>query len=503
MCKIRILYIEDEMTPPTPLPAEVDKYFKITHKTVKGNNHRVSSINQYRRLLKQYENDDPPGNRVFPVEVVLADYDLSQFSVVRPLANDYGIPDQADKSTFSGFLLEIIHALHFQGHPTAIVSATVKGESLVNQFPDFEKVHAFLEDQYNASIELSDKGNSNKDNSNKNIPKLCKRAANCLRESIKRLHAESRIYIELDDLLRLSTDNLCDGGITVISNYGIRSLPIGGLFFDISPDKRTSSIQEWLDGMLQVTPVQLRRGVAVAQQMVDFVEDPKNEHVIQLRQEFAALHAIGNERSTAEESRWKELRTDYFPLKKDGKGVRILDKVKSALDSDLNDDEFRYAVLYVLADVAADAIIDGNEKILSSNEIFMRLCPMPSSPVKLPGCGGRRAPDLSSMRIPKFEERKQGKKNVKVHIPSLILGEEWDPDNRKYGFKAQERPLIGQMLLHHLLKRSMQQTRNVGSTSNPTSECEKYIESAIVQQMVGQDLQNKLMDLVLEMDFEE
>lgn len=498
MNKIRILYIEDTVPPPNKLHGNFEKYFEITYKDFNGNNFAVKSINNYRRLLQQYEQDKAPGNKVFPVEIVAADYNLSKWSPQSPSTEGESIPEVGDESTFSGFLLQVLHTLHFQQHPTGIVSATAIGQQVINDFPDFERIHDFLRDQYHASIDMEA-------NDKVDFQDICKRGANSLRKNICGLYARGIISLSQPDLISLreaidENNDISEKTLEIRSRYDVMLLPVRGLFIDCdNAEIMIQEIKSWLallygSGQLN----ECFEGIRVAREVINWSYEDENETIFADRKTLSELvdeQRDGESLNREKIDNLKRLKYKFGVIcDTHGKPKRLTRNIKSVYDLSVQFKVLRFAVLYGIAwtfvETMRKELKDGRkyQEPINEEKICNVICPSPSKPVILPR-------NLTS-EVNIFRLRDANIDSSGISISHMLQGKGrlYRPEphaNSDLGFMLGERKLFSEMILD-ILSEYIKQNKS----RNRIANYKLYIqESPLLQTMLGEQILVNMLNI--------
>lgn len=270
--KLRILWIDDRegdhpryQYPEPELPEEYQPYFTIARYPGGG----LSSV----RNPKEFSDVFRPfwagvDRSMFPVEIVAMDYVLTKWSPddIQPRPDtrteDARFREVAQSSRsaklrtdppkgkdgqivgFEGLLIGIFYASLTCDYPAGLVPMTNYGD-LMERVNEVRALHAMSKPLLD--IDYSNFGVSGSDRSWRNI---LSQGLKALRFRIMSLFLNRRITLSLADIVAVKSKPL-EAVLTVRSNYGIRRLPVAGLFADLAtPEDRKSQAIAWAEQLL-------------------------------------------------------------------------------------------------------------------------------------------------------------------------------------------------------------------------------------------------------------
>ena len=271
--KLRILWIDDcESDHPTyrypepELPPHLQPYLSIVRKPGAVRRSSLRSPGEFSDLFGPFWADSD--RSMFPVEIVAMDYVLSKWAPVRintqydKSAEDRAV-DQAieafrnaglstDSShssddqvhTYEGLLIGVFYASLTCDYPTGLVPMTNYGDQM-EKIPEVKALHDISKPLLD--IDYSNFGVSGEDRNWKNV---LSQGLKALRYRIVSLFVNRRINLSLADMVTMG-DAPEEAVLTLRSNYGMRRLPVAGLFADVEdPEDRTTEIKDWAEELL-------------------------------------------------------------------------------------------------------------------------------------------------------------------------------------------------------------------------------------------------------------
>jgi len=476
MDKIRIIWIEDHPdSAPTRVLAAYDPYFEIPYKGLRGANEPFKCINEYHRELARFT--EGGCHDVFPAEIIAADYDLSDFEPrVSPFpAGDQDalslvlreeLPDRASRKDYAGFLLMIIHGLHFQHHPTGIVAVTQKMADMPREIRD---IHLFLQRAYHANTGFADQPD-------RSWGSIIEAAVGALRDSIKTLFRNGIIEISPADLMALSADPGSQHTLAITSVFGTRQLPTQGLFIDYDDgEARTQALRAWVDDLLWYAALGERGDIADAKGPYAFFAEAEEQAeriwnaycdnaLINQRRELSLLYKKNRSKdglSESEKARMWELSTHFSIVEykkatdgvsvQNGCDVRDIRAQQRTLLRPLR----RWAVINILREAYSQSLKlvakmpepyrEQEHDLLSVDDLWLMLFPIPSTPIVYPWHEEKL--DLNTWkRALKERTSDEDGTNYWIDPADLLAGRPWDGEEQ-FGWKPFERVWMRERLI--------------------------------------------------------
>ena len=308
--KISVLWIED--LPDIGLQSEglgeFGEFFKVIGN---ANTDAVRTIEEYDNLLVRHSKVLKENNSSiispFPVEIVSADYDLSKFKTGNNIVGDknrkFGSNFEDlrsssksranhDKSShvseevqlqspnyddYDGCIINTMYLSEFFTHPCGSVVTTYQEPSSRHRCA--KKLEKHLERCYQIDLAFSGK---------RTWESILSAGVDALRKRICKLYDSGDIVLSPSDLMAMAEDAGHDV-LTMTSSYGLRRLPVQGLFIDIPQDKRNSAIQEWVEGLLKtkITRQQYERASELATMIWSKYND---DNLVSEQEQLSCLH---------------------------------------------------------------------------------------------------------------------------------------------------------------------------------------------------------------------
>lgn len=470
--KIRILWIEDEVTQNRTLFKDLEPYFEVPYKNINNENEPIKCINEYCKLLSE--------NIIFPVEIISADYDLS-LCTLSEIYDLWGTMEPNTDINFAGFLIQTVHALHFKSHPTGIVSATQKGAEMPKSF---EHINDMLKKIYNADINLSRK--------DKSWRMICENGVRSLRRNIERLYKSGEIEIFIDDLMFLSQKNNKHNKLTITSPFAIRRLPVQGLFIDEEKgETRNNAIHNWANKLYFFTAFGrtidekeekthnphnfFLKAEKISKEIWTAYNDDK---LLNKRCELSKLvkkkEETGNHLTFVEEKRLQQLKGEQeFNVKKDN-CLNYVD-IRNVLEVPNKEKPIaralcRWVVIHLIKRLIEQCLklrlqmygVDSpdNKEIpsISIADICLLLFPVPKNPLTLPWDNQENPFDLGKgwgKFLATNLTNSPGTGDYRMHLMHILDGQGWDGTNNKLGWKAFERGWIREKLMKFLIQENL------------------------------------------------
>jgi hypothetical protein len=501
--KLRILWIDDrEADSPTyqypqpELPKEYEPFFTIIRHP-KGGLSSVRTPQEFSDLFGPFWAGID--RSVFPAEIIAMDYVLSkwspevilprrdketedaQFRQVGDASRSAALRTEAPKGEdggmigFEGLLIGIFYASLTCDYPAGLVPMTYYGNQM-EKVQEVRALHAMSKPLLD--IDYSNFGVSGKDRSWRNV---LSQGLKSLRHRITSLFVSRRIILSLADIVSMK-DNPDEAVLTIRSNYGMRRLPVAGLFADAtSPKDRRHQAVTWAEELLVETghedPFEaIAEAWTIAEQ--HWSRYLRENDVIRKRWRLSELLAKREEYGKIEDEEQDEFQAclDTFGVKDVKARVPVTQSahVISICDDSTDGLVARWASVFVLARLIAhllraQAKLNGGLEVMSEScfshfgarDWLYALMPSPESPLILPahhrgrnnpaspgGTLNRKLRRLTSSHLPATGDDNVG--NCGFDCEHVFAGK--GKDGNDLGLRPVERRLLEAALIDHMVQ---------------------------------------------------
>ena len=470
--KIAILWIDDipESGHPERGLGVYDRFFEVVCKDDADNNDSLKSIEDFNQLLKDYLSPNAKAS-VFPVELVAVDYDLSTYNPSGQMAGQLDVVDASDADEgqaiddssrsgaqvtaaetvdFDGFLIGSIYAAHFRLHPVGMVATTYQSKRMGTTVRQLENTLMMC---YDVDIDFAGKKRTWKN--------ILEAGVRRLRSRIERLYGDGHIVVSTRDLLALADDPDHEM-LTIQSRFGVRRLPVQGLFIDVSEGNRTDAIQAWANELL--SHVVSREDIREAEELADAVWTAYNDdELVQKRERLSAMLADGAECEELDELK------KFF----DTSATACRDRCCTLFSGNYSSQVRRWAALLIVLRLLRRIILakkafeghireavggdssvsDIDTPVLTADDVYLALFPVTAKPLVLKWHRGRRinredgwASALLRLKDKSLPVSINGDNpgNLALHIPDLLGGDGWRDaeEGGRYGLHPAERRVL-------------------------------------------------------------
>ena len=484
MDMIRIPWIDDRDQgglPESTLPDRFREYFEVVDPRDRSERDGDSvfsfrDVEGFVPILERFWHGD---TNVLPCEILATDYDLSESALG---SNAYGAAeiddheftkDRSDSSVtplaetgtiakissevvnFDGLIISTIYSCIAYRHPSALVSMT----SLLAQMPSgvgvLQKMaQPFVGAKFEENLGLRKRSWEN----------ILFVGLPHLRRRIEELYESGDIVVSSDDLMTLA-DSADHGRLTIRSPFSTRRMPVHGLFVDIPESERNGKIQEWARKLLAmfVDCEDFKQAKELAESVweayrgktreaeTDLVEERKNVSLLILDRETG-----GSEINNEELMRLSEL----FKVQ----GNRCTSNCVDITRGGYSDKVRRWGALLVTFKLirclilikkrfeecieghAGEEISNPEGPVLSDDDVYLALFPLPGTPLILPWHEGKNI-DKSFGWVRTFMRLKDktyvtnNVGDLALHIPDVLNGKAWSPEG-PHGLRPSERLIL-------------------------------------------------------------
>ena len=501
--KLRILWIDDcegdhpkYQYPEPELPKEYEPYFTIIRHPRSGHSSTVRSPQEFSDIFGPFWAGID--HSAFPAEIIAMDYVLSKWNPNEVMArrdrkveNDFF--DRADQTSrvgtlrtdtpkiedgrivgFEGLLIGVFYASLTCDYPAGLVPMTNYGD-LMESVNEVRALHAMSKPLLD--IDYSNFGVSGTNRSWRNV---LSQGLKSLRYRITSLFISRRIILSLADIVAMK-DSPDEAVLTIQSNYGMRRLPVAGVFADVTSDDRNRQIILWAEELL--TEAGDEDPFETISEARTFAEQHwsrylKDTNIIRERWKLSALLAKMDESKGLDEIESGQLQAclDLFGVKdiKARIPVTASSRIISICDDSKDGLITRWASVFVLARLIAHLMraqmrLNGKSGAVSgscfsqfcSRDWLYALMPSPESPLLLPahhkgrnnpaspgGTLNRKLRRLNSAHLQATGDDNIG--NCGFDCEHVFAG--WAKDGSNLGLRPVERRLLGAAVMDHLVE---------------------------------------------------
>lgn len=419
--KIRVLWIDDREEadgyPESQItPMEYQKWFEIVHPFSHDDALSFRSVNEFTPVITKFWFDGD--SSVLPAEIIATDYNLSKLGgtgvgsqnskdVENQIAQDDDNNSQKNESyetssmthrevNFEGLLISLFYGTLTFKHPAAIVPMT----RYLSKMPtEAETLHTLVEPFLGVDFQyigLEDR----------RWESILKEGTKHLRNRIADLYKSGDIVVSLTDLIALSEGHEGHNVLTILSPHASKSLPLEGLFIDISDSDKTSHIQEWSNRLLS-SHITQDQYILANQLHKTIWSTYNNDLLINEHAEFSQLHLTDQSNP-----KYEKLKNTYQLSKTDRgdsafqcMGSQCIDIKNAKIPSKTKKEDKstrRWAALFLIMRLLKRILVFMNEipmdrttreggiktqslhPSFEEDDILLLLYPVPTSPFPLP-----------------------------------------------------------------------------------------------------------------------
>jgi len=480
--KIRILWIDDcesqdagYMYPEKELPTEeLQRYFTIVrHPDIPGPS-TIRTPQDFKTCFSAFWWGDA-NTDLFPPEIIGMDYNLQKWTDTKARLTEqksrpraYLAPggtaqvftnEYADTSSgktefsagFEGLVLGIFTSSLLHHHPIGIVPMTSYGDLLEN-VPEVRALHLISKEILH--IDYSEFGVSGEDRS---WERVLKKGVKALRVRIEGLYETGNIVLSPSDLMNLA-EVVNHPVLTIRTPYAVRRLPIEGLFIDLPVNERQLAIQKWAKDLMCTVMMDCQE-LKKARELADEVWDAyNNNELIEARKNLSLLASRSDAGLEIDEAEYARLREAFFVENNKAK----TGCVDIASFGDYSDRVRRWASLFITCNMLKRLIkirkkVDSLQindvmdfyptgPVLTANDIFLALFPVPGSPLILPWHSGEKIDNStgwvkSMLRWKANSMVGNSRGDLALNVNDLLAGDAWEKEG-PYGLTASERLVL-------------------------------------------------------------